>query len=109
MAKNSGLRLAVVTNKACANPVCQGPIDDLSQSDGKIWRRTPKKYCSNRCKREGWILAQAAKILFKLEPAEWWEILRAITDHQKTAQGNRSRPAAAVNESLKTSAEPFDE
>jgi len=97
MAKNSSPRLAAVTNKVCANPVCQGAINDLSQSNKKTWRRTPKKYCSNRCKREGWILAQAAKILFKLEPAEWWEILRAIIDHQKAVQNTRC-DAASVNE-----------
>ena len=96
MGKNRSLRLAAVTHKACANPVCQGPIDDLPQSNGKIWRRTPRKFCSERCKREGWILAQAAKILFKLEPAEWWGILRAITDHQKSTQDSRS-DTAAVN------------
>jgi hypothetical protein len=93
MAKNSSQLLPVATNKACGNPVCQGAIDDLPQSNKKVWRRTPRKYCSNRCKREGWILAQAAKILFKLEPAEWWKILHAITDHQR-ARNSRSDTTA---------------
>ena len=87
MAKNSSLRLAAVTNKACANPVCQGPIDELLVIR---WQKglapDATESCRERCKREGWILAQAAKILFKLEPPEWWEILRAIADHQKAAQ-----------------------
>ena len=96
MAKNSSLRLARAANKACANPVCQGSIDELPQANRKVWRRTPRKFCSQRCKREGWILAQAAKILFKLEPGEWWEILRAITDHQKATEHDQSR-AAVVN------------
>jgi hypothetical protein len=81
--KNSSLRLAAITNKPCANPVCQGPIEELTSNGVKVWRRTPKKYCSKRCKQVAWILAQAAKILFKLEPEEWRDILRAITDHQK--------------------------
>jgi hypothetical protein len=55
-----------------------------------------KKYCSKTRKREGWILSQAAKILFKLESDEWWEILRAITDHQKSVMSRREQ--AAVNE-----------
>jgi hypothetical protein len=70
------------------------PIDDLLQSNGKkAWRRTPKKYCSKRCKRDSWILVQAAKILFRLEPAKLWEILHAITEYRErprnTAAGAR--------------------
>jgi hypothetical protein len=96
MAENSGLRLAARENKACANPVCQGPIDDLPESSGKkAWRRTPKKYCSKTCKREGWILAQAAKILFRLEFDQWFEILQAITEHRSMKSRKNS---AAVNE-----------
>jgi hypothetical protein len=58
--------------------------DKRPAADGrKRWRRTPRRYCSDRCKREGYILSQAAKILFRLDRAEWWEILQAITDHQK--------------------------
>jgi len=44
----------------------------------KARRRTPKKYCSKRWKQEGWILAQAARILFKLDRSEWWEIIQKI-------------------------------
>lgn len=99
MAKNSGLRLAVVMHRACANPVCQGPIDDLSQSDGKVWRRTPRKYCSKRCKRAGWILTQAAKILSKLEPEQRWRILHAVSD-QWTRELLNALPLEKNNEIL---------
>jgi hypothetical protein len=80
MAKNSSLRLSSVTNKACANPVCQGLIHELPQANEKIWRRTPKKYCSERCKQEGWILATTGKILFNLKREQRWKILHAILD-----------------------------
>jgi hypothetical protein len=66
VAKNSGLPLAVDANKTCANPICQGPINDLPPpSNRKVWRRTPRKFCSKRCKTEGWILATAAKLLMR--------------------------------------------
>jgi len=81
VARNSSLPLGAGANETCANPVCQGPIPELPS---KVWRRTPRRFCSKRCKTEGWILARAAKILFKLEPEVWWQILREVT-RQKSA------------------------
>jgi hypothetical protein len=93
--KNSSLRLAALTNKPCANPVCQGPIEELRSNGAKVWRRTAKKYCSKRCKQEGWILAQAAKILFRLDQEQWLSILSAIIDHQKMVPNPQSDTATA--------------
>lgn len=80
MAKSSSLRLATVTNEACANPVCQGPIEELGFDGKKVWRRTPRKFCSTRCKQENWILAKAAKILLNLAPEQRSKLLHVISD-----------------------------
>jgi hypothetical protein len=88
MAKNSGLRLAAMTPNRCENPVCQVPVEELQSEGKKTWRRTPRKFCSDRCKQERWILMQAAKILIELEPQEWRKILLTIIDHQKIEELN---------------------
>jgi hypothetical protein len=97
VARNSGLRLAAGANKTCANPVCQGPISDLLPSNlGKVWRRTPRKFCSKRCKTEGWILAKAAKILFKLEAEQWWQILFEVTKQARLKNRDHDKKQASA-------------
>ncbi len=47
----------------CKNPNCQNPIEPLVPKDGKrVWRRIPRKFCSDQCQRDNWILNQAAKL-----------------------------------------------
>jgi hypothetical protein len=58
-------------SERCLNPICNAEL-------GPRHRRS-KKYCSDRCRLDGWALARAARLLFKIEPARWHEILQ-ITD-----------------------------
>ena len=54
------------------------------------------KYCCDKCRQSGWILARAAKILFQLEPAEWFAILDAVrvkTAAPKTPSNGRGKRA----------------
>src|SRR5438093_9425054 len=70
-------------SERCANPVCRRSIEPLSVSEGKNWRRTPRKYCSDGCKRDGWILAKAAEILFRLDRQQWWAILSRVMEENR--------------------------
>ena len=44
---------------ACQNPFCKSVIEPLP--DG--WRRTKRRYCSNRCKLDGYALRRAKALL----------------------------------------------
>jgi hypothetical protein len=66
MGQNSSYRLAAGTNRACGNPVCQKLIEELPCNGRKSWRRTPRKFCSDRCKRDGYVLRRAREIIFKI-------------------------------------------
>jgi len=47
----------------CKNPNCQNPVEPLVPKDGKkVWRRTLRKFCSDQCQRDNWILNEAAKL-----------------------------------------------
>jgi len=47
----------------CKNPNCQNPIEPLVPKDGKkVWRRTLRKFCSDQCQRDNWILNRATKL-----------------------------------------------
>ena len=43
----------------CGNPFCNSIIEPLP--DG--WRRTKRRYCSNRCKLDGYALRRAEALL----------------------------------------------
>ena len=47
----------------CKSPNCQNPIEPLVPKDGKkVWRRTLRKFCSDQCQRDNWILNRATKL-----------------------------------------------
>ena len=49
--------------RECQSPNCQNPIEPLVPKDGKkVWRRTPRRFCSDRCRMDNWFLTQAAKV-----------------------------------------------
>jgi hypothetical protein len=45
--------------QACSNPFCKSTIDPLA--DG--WRRTKRRYCSNPCKMDGYVLRRARAMM----------------------------------------------
>jgi len=47
---------------ACQNPFCKSIIEALP--DG--WRRTKRRYCSNRCKLDGYALRRVKALLNKV-------------------------------------------
>jgi hypothetical protein len=55
--------------KRCQNPLCNNELTPGA--------RKSKKFCCDRCRLDAWILAKAAKLLFRLEPREWHRILEA--------------------------------
>jgi hypothetical protein len=72
-------------SEECLNPICKAPL-------GPRKRRT-KKFCSDRCRLDGWALAHAARLLFQIEPARWYEIL-------KMSEGNGKRLDKAKGEKI---------
>jgi hypothetical protein len=81
----SRLQLGSGEPKGCASPICRNPIPAVSAAGApKRWRRTARRFCSDRCRVDNWILARAARLLFQLEPSGWWEILDAVKEYKKT-------------------------
>ena len=58
-------------SEACGNPVCSNLI---GPKEGN-WRRTPRKYCSDRCKMDGWAIKHARDLLAPLPEDRRREIL----------------------------------
>ena len=56
---------------ACQNPFCKSVIEPLP--DG--WRRTKRRYCSNRCKVDGYALRRAKALLNKVGIVRFHELL----------------------------------
>ena len=48
----------------CLNPVCSNTIESIPISEG--WRRTPKRFCSDDCKMNAWVLRRASELLASL-------------------------------------------
>jgi hypothetical protein len=59
-------------SEACSNPICRNLIEPEEESR---WRRTPKKYCCDGCRRDGWAIRRAAKLLSSLPAKRIKEIL----------------------------------
>ena len=59
-------------SETCGNPVCSNLIE--LEEEG-TWRRTPRKYCSDRCKMDGWAIKHARDLLASLPEDRRREIL----------------------------------
>ena len=62
----------------CQNPTCSNHITLPSDNGRRVWRRTPRRFCSDQCKSDTWVLKQAAKLLLPLGAATGWEILERM-------------------------------
>ena len=58
--------------EACGNPVCSNLIE---LEEKGTWRRTARKYCSDRCKMDGWAIRRARDLLASLPEDTRREIL----------------------------------
>jgi len=47
-------------SEACGSPICSNLIEPEGENQ---WRRTPKKFCSNRCKSDAWAIRRARELL----------------------------------------------
>ena len=56
---------------ACQNPFCKSVIEPLP--DG--WRRTKRRYCSNRCKLDGYALRRAEALLNRVGIVRFHDLL----------------------------------
>jgi hypothetical protein len=63
---------AAEPSETCQNPVCTNRIEPLP--DG--WRRTQRRFCSDRCKTNAWHIREAAKLFEGLIDAAVLEIVR---------------------------------
>ena len=59
---------------ACQNPFCKSVIEALP--DG--WRRTKRRYCSNRCKLDGYALRRAKALLDRIGVVEFHALLDQV-------------------------------
>ena len=67
--------------RECQNPICQNQIEPVASDNGKkVWRRTPRRFCSEWCKKDYSALRRAAEMLSALGPAERWDILQGLLE-----------------------------
>jgi hypothetical protein len=73
-------------SEECTNPLCENPIES---DKGKSWRRTPKKFCSDECKRDVWALRKAADLISVLPADKKLEVLEivAFLRNQRETEG----------------------
>ena len=54
------------------SPVCDSAIEPL----GNGWRRTERRYCSDRCRMNAWIIPRAANLLMHLPAGRLLDVLK---------------------------------
>ena len=75
MSLTSSVRLGTAIPERCLNPVCGRPVEPIAEG---TWRRTPKRFCSDRCKNETSVLRRAAKLLDGLSQGRVRQILKGL-------------------------------
>lgn len=58
-------------SEACGNPICGNLIEPTKGN----WRRTPKKFCCDKCRTDGWAIRRARDLLASLPEDRRREIL----------------------------------
>lgn len=67
----------------CRSPVCRADLGPMKRRD--------KKFCCDKCRLDGWALTRAAKLLFRIEPSRWYEILGAAGLNEKGQNSQAKR------------------
>jgi len=57
----------------CENPFCRSNIEPLP--DGS-WRRTKRRWCSDKCKVDGYVIKRAREMLEQVGAVEFFKILK---------------------------------
>ena len=71
-------------SERCSSPLCNNGIEP----EGKNWRRTPKKFCSDLCKTNTWALRRTAYLLSGLPIEKKIEILSNISSRNNQYEIN---------------------
>ena len=62
----------------CQNPFCKSVIEPLPEG----YRRTARRYCSNRCRMDGYTLRRAKALLNKVGIIRFHELLDQAQERQ---------------------------
>ncbi len=68
----------VFDSERCGNPLCKNPIEVLANL-GR-WRRTPRQFCSDRCKKDTWALKRAVTLLEPIGRVKGVNVLSDLAD-----------------------------
>src|SRR5215813_2460010 len=68
----------------CSSPICNNEIQPV----GEIWRRTPRKFCSDRCKNDTWALRKTADLLCSFPAEKKIEILDSVSSRMNRYEIN---------------------
>jgi len=79
-AATSSVRLGKGIPERCLNPVCGMPVEPIAEG---AWRRTPRRFCSDRCKNETSVIKRAARLLAGLSQGRVAEILEKLNREQR--------------------------
>ena len=81
----------------CQNPLCEKQVGEVSTG---AWRRTPRRFCSDRCERDVWALKQVAAMLLPLGQSTAWNILQSLRNGGSEDKGQDEivDPRANVSE-----------
>lgn len=63
-------------SEECHNPLCKALLGPRL--------RKPKRFCNSQCRLDAWVLARAAKLLFKLDPLELWKLVHSVAKTMAT-------------------------
>ncbi len=59
-------------SEKCFNPLCENPVVTHPKAIH------PRRFCSDRCRMDHWVLRRVAEMLSPLGPARGWGILQDL-------------------------------
>ena len=80
-------RLGTGMSEPCGSPVCSNVIEPEGENR---WRRTPKKFCSDECKRDAWAIRRVSALLKSLPAEQRLEILFGQNHREASNELNKS-------------------
>src|SRR5262245_26341375 len=81
----------------CLSPLCNNLIDQRPCWGRKTaWRRTPRRFCSDRCKGDTWALRKAADLLSPFSTEKKIEISGAVSSRINQCEINTSNHREAT-------------
>jgi hypothetical protein len=64
--------LTTSSGNPCQGPVCPNRVEPIPEG----WRRTVRRFCSDRCKMDAWAIRRVRKLLENATDEQVLEILR---------------------------------